>query len=175
MPGTEVTQHARERTRVIVSQDPARCSRQEKRRGWGGCSVIISLDKSTSRQQRAFQITAVTLPCQHETWGCQVSWGQHWTCAAFPEGREKVSGITAVWPSVQTRVRQWKIGGYKKSCAWGWKEEKKADLLTQPSNSFILFIRVWAARMCTGGTLYKQYVQNLGCLYLENAGLWAVR
>lgn len=51
MPRTEVTQCARERTRVILPQDPAHCSRQEKWRGWGDCSLIISLDKSTSRRR----------------------------------------------------------------------------------------------------------------------------
>lgn len=71
MPGTEVTQHTWERTRVIISQDPACCSRQEKWRGWGNCSLIISLDKSTSRRREkkttksiSDHSHATTLPAQ---------------------------------------------------------------------------------------------------------------
>lgn len=36
---------------MMIAQGPARCSRQEKCRGWGDFSIIISLGKSTSRRR----------------------------------------------------------------------------------------------------------------------------
>lgn len=161
VPRTEVTQRAWERTVVITSQHPACYIRQEKCRRCEAFSLIISLDKSTSRRKEKKTTKNIsdhscdtTLRAQDLGLSGKLRSALNLCCLSR---RTRKSRITAMWLSAQTKVRQWKIGGYeKKHLAWGWREKQK-DLPTHPRNSFILFITVWGA--------YRYMVTNAGAIY----------
>lgn len=109
MPRTEVTQHAWGRTVVIISQHPACYIRQEKCRRCGAFSLIISLDKSTSRRKEKKTTKNIsdyscdtTLRAKDLGLSGKLRSVLNLCCLSR---RTQKSRITAMWLSAQTKLR----------------------------------------------------------------------
>lgn len=182
MPGTEVTQHAWERTWAIIPQDPAGSSRQEKWRGWRNCSLIISLDKFTSSRRVKKTAKSIsdhshdtTLSAQDLGLSGKLRSALNLCCLPRRTRKSKWnnSNVTECTNQSQTMKnrRMW-----EEPLCMRLKREKKEDLPTEPRNYFILLITVRGAQMYIGtkAVICTNFVQNQVCLNLENATLCVV-